>query len=132
MFGWLKDLWDFLVRLVRKIFNFVADVADYFGVDLRKILKNSQTKFKTFIHRYVPFLKSEHLRAVMQRVSEYVAELITTVYIRQNSDWVKKTTVEEVDVDDIPPEILKKLNSTGKTVDVTQHVEQKLELELAN
>ena len=48
MFGWLKDLWDFLVRLVRKIFNFVADVADYFGVDLRKILKNSQTKFKTF------------------------------------------------------------------------------------
>lgn len=132
MFGWLKDLWNFLVRLVRKIFNFIAAVANYFGIDLRKILENSQTKFKTFIHRYVPFLKAEHLRAFMQRVSDYVVKLITTVYVRHNGEWVQKTMVEEVDVDDIPPEILKKLNSTGKTVDVTQRIEQKLELELAN
>lgn len=131
MFGWVKDIWNFLKRLLRKIFDFIANVAAYFGIDLRKILRNSASKLKTFVNRYVPFLKSSHMRAYMQRVGRNAVDLETKVYIRNKGKWQVESTIDEVDLDEIPPEFREKVLN-GKTVDVTQHIEKKLELELAS
>lgn len=94
------------------------------------IWRHLTTFFSRLFDEIISRLKkiAHGIQVLVKRVKAGIHNFIQKTFYKENGKWIQETTITEIEEDEVPPHIRKKVNSQEK--DITEDMALELDMEL--
>ena len=104
----------------------VSAVLEYWS-QILEWLSTFVAKLKQAFASAAKFIK--HAAIVMAaKIKEIYTKIMHKLYYKENGQWVEETTTRIISEEEVPPQILAKLKNTGREQDITEEIQEELQM----